>query len=150
MTEPDRFRSQMPIQFENVVGRIDVYDKLFQIVIEIKTSNSAFMLRPNKWDVQQLRYYMSMVDSEEGVIIYQLIVPMKYAMFPIHMNERERKQERDRLKKEALSLYHAIETRDPSAAKAIYDDKELEWLCKKCPYLNKCIAMRNVNPKDAA
>jgi hypothetical protein len=89
------------------------------------------MLRPNKWDVQQLRYYMSMVDSEEGVIIYQVNVPMKYAIFPVYMNERERKEERD-----TLSLYHAIETRDPSAAKAIYDDKELEWLCKKCLWIH--------------
>ena len=89
MTRPDRVRSQMQIQYENIVGRIDVYDKLFQIVVEIKTSNLVFMLRPNKWDVQQLRYYMSMVDSEEGVIIYQLNVPMKYAIFTIHMNERE-------------------------------------------------------------
>jgi hypothetical protein len=58
MTRPDRFRSQMQIQYEKVVGRIDVYDKLFERVIEIKTSNSAFILRPNKWDVKQLRYYM--------------------------------------------------------------------------------------------
>jgi hypothetical protein len=60
---------------------------------------------------------MSMVDCE--VIVYQLNIPMRYAIFPIHMNEIERKQERDRLKKEALSFYKAIETRDPSAAKAL-------------------------------
>lgn len=47
MTHPDRFRSQMQIQYENVVGRIDVYDKLFQTVIEIKTSNSIYLLKPN-------------------------------------------------------------------------------------------------------
>jgi hypothetical protein len=96
----DRFRSQIRIQYESVVGRIDLYDRLFRKVIEIKTSNSMYMLKPNKWYVQQLRYYISMVDCEEGVIIYQLNVPMKYAIFPIHMNETERKQERDRLKKE--------------------------------------------------
>lgn len=84
-----------------------------------------------------------MVDCEEGVIIYQLNLPMRYAIFPIHLNESERKQELNTLRKEALSLYHAIETRDPSAAKAIYDDKGLDWLCKKCPYLNKCIVMKN-------
>lgn len=28
MMFPDRFRSQMQIQYENVMGRIDVYDKL--------------------------------------------------------------------------------------------------------------------------
>jgi hypothetical protein len=147
MMFPDRFKCQMQIQYENVTGRIDVYDKLFQTVMEMKTNNSAYMLKPNKWDVQQLRYYLSMIDSEEGVIIYQLNVPMKYAIFPIHMNERERKQELEHLKEEALSFSHAIENRDPSSAKAIYDDKELEFLCKKCPYLNKCIAMRNVNAK---
>ena len=64
--------------------------------------------------------------------------------------ESERKQERDRLRKEALSIHHAIETRDPSAAKAIYDDKYSGWLCKKCPYLNKCKAMRNVSVEEAA
>ena len=43
----------------------------------------------------------------------------------------------------------AIKTRDPSVPKTIYDDKELGWLCKKCPYLNKCIAMRNVKDEEA-
>lgn len=52
-----RFRSQMQIQYQKVVGKIDVYDKLFQRVTEIKTNNSTFMLRPNKWDVQQLHVY---------------------------------------------------------------------------------------------
>jgi MoaA/NifB/PqqE/SkfB family radical SAM enzyme len=75
---------------------------------------------------------------------------MRYVIFPIHMNEIERKQERDRLKKEALSFYKAIETRDPSAAKAIYDDKEFQWLCKKCPYLNRCIVMRNINAEKVS
>ncbi|MGB8937210.1 MAG: hypothetical protein WCC17_19140 [Candidatus Nitrosopolaris sp.] len=51
ITQPYRFRSQMYIQYENVVGRIDVYDKLFRIVIEIKTSNSTYMLKANKWVV---------------------------------------------------------------------------------------------------
>ncbi|MGA9151202.1 MAG: hypothetical protein WBZ36_11540 [Candidatus Nitrosopolaris sp.] len=148
MMFPERFRCQMHIQYENVIGRIDVYDRPFRTVIEIKTSNSTYMLKPNNWDVKQLRYYLSMTGCEEGVIIYQLNVPMKYVIFPIHMNEIEHKQELEKLKNEARSLYHAIETRDPSAAKAIYDDKELDWLCKNCPYVNKCIAMRNVKDEE--
>ena len=64
---------------------------------------------------------------------------MKYAIFPIHMNETERKQERDRQKKEALSFYHAIETRDPSAAKGaevvLVDPKNTTQRCSKCGHL---------------
>ncbi len=82
----------MQIQYENVKGTIDVYDKLQHTVIDVKTTKSSIMLRPTKWDEQQLKYYMSMVDSEEGALIYQMNLASKYLIFPIRMDELQRKQ----------------------------------------------------------
>jgi hypothetical protein len=140
MMFPNRFKLEMQIQYENVKGTIDVYDRHLHAIIEVKTTKSNIMLKPTRWDEQQLKYYMSMMDSEEGAVIYQMNNASKYLIFPIRMDELERKPLLKILQQEAGSLEHAIETRDPWAAKAIYDDQELNWLCKKCPYLNKCTA----------
>jgi hypothetical protein len=72
MMFPNRFKLEMQIQYENVKGTIDIYDKLLHIVIDVKTTKSNIMLKPTRWDEQQLKYYMSIMDSEEGAVIYQM------------------------------------------------------------------------------
>jgi MoaA/NifB/PqqE/SkfB family radical SAM enzyme len=95
---------------------------------------------------------MSMVDSEEGAVIYQMNVASKYLIFPIRMSELQRKEHLGKLEVEARSLQHAIELGDPSLVKGVYDDNERKWLCKKCPYLEACTAIRkdHVNSVEAA
>ena len=92
MMFPDRFKLEMQIQYENVKGTIDIYDKLLHIVIDVKTTKSNIMLKPTRWDEQQLKYYMSLMDSEEGAVIYQMNNASKYLIFPILMNELQRKR----------------------------------------------------------
>ncbi len=92
MMFPNRFKLEMQIQYENVKGTIDIYDKLLHIVIDVKTTKSNIMLKPTRWDEQQLKYYMSMIDSEEGAVIYQMNNASKYLIFPILMNELQRKR----------------------------------------------------------
>jgi hypothetical protein len=92
MMFPNRFKLEMQIQYENVKGTIDIYDKLLHIVIDVKTTKSNIMLKPTRWDEQQLKYYMSIMDSEEGAVIYQMNNASKYMIFPILMNELQRKQ----------------------------------------------------------
>jgi CRISPR/Cas system-associated exonuclease Cas4 (RecB family) len=152
MMFPNRFKLEMRIQYENVKGTIDIYDKLLHIVIDVKTTKSSIMLKPTRWDEQQLKYYMSMMDSEEGAVIYQMNNASKYLIFPILMNELQRKQHLAKLLEEARSFQHAIELEDPFLLDGVYDDKERNWLCKKCPYLEACNAIRknHVNQVEVA
>jgi hypothetical protein len=149
MVYPNRFRSEMEIQYKNIKGKIDVHDKLLNNIIDIKTSKSQkFLLKPFKFHMEQVKSYMSIMDSEEGQIIYQLDKLGKYLSFPIYMTEAERKEQLNKLKKEAVLLQKAIEAQDPSLVEGIYNDDEIRWLCSKCPYLEKCKGIRPIEHKE--
>jgi PD-(D/E)XK nuclease superfamily len=145
MIYPNRFRSEMEVQYEHIRGRIDIYDRIFNNVIDIKTSKSQrVLLKPFKFHQKQVRNYMAMVDSNEGHLIYQMNNFGTYISFPIYMTAEERKKELEELKSEADSLQNAIDAGDPSSAKGIYDDSEMSWMCNKCKYLQKCQSTRNI------
>jgi hypothetical protein len=93
---------------------------------------------------------MAIIDSEEGQIIYQMNNFGKYLCFPIFMTAEERKKQLEKLESEANSLRNAIHTRDPWLVKGIYDDREMKWLCNKCPYVQKCIDLRKNDDAIAA
>jgi CRISPR/Cas system-associated exonuclease Cas4 (RecB family) len=140
---PARFRCEMSIQYKNIKGRIDVYDKFLNNILDIKESKSQkILLKPFKFHEEQVKYYMAMMDSEEGQIIYQMNNFGKYFPFSIYMNTKERKLQLDKLEREAVSLQKAIEASDPLLARGIYDDDEIKWLCNRCPYLDKCKTIR--------
>ena len=146
MIYPNRFRLEMEVQYEHVRVRIDVYDKLFNNVIDIKTSKlQRVPLKPFKFHEKQVRYYMAMVDSDEGHLIYQMNNLGAYVSFPIHMSAEERKKTLEELKSEADSLQDAIDVGDPSLAKGIYNDGNMEWMCNRCQYLEKCKAIRHLD-----
>jgi rubrerythrin len=146
MFAPNRFRLEMEVQYEHIRGRIDVYDKLFNNVVDIKTSKSQrLLLKPFKFHQKQVRDYMAMVDSDEGHLIYQMNNFGMYVSFPIYMTAEERKKTLEELKSEAESLRNAIDAGDPSHAKGIYDDSEMSWMCNKCQYLEKCKAIRHLD-----
>jgi CRISPR/Cas system-associated exonuclease Cas4 (RecB family) len=143
MRYPNRFRSEKQVQHNNIIGRIDIYDKLLNNVVDVKASKSQnILLKPFKFHEQQVKYYMAMMDSEEGQILYQMNNFQKYFPFPIYMNTEERKLQLDKLEREAISLRKAIDSRDPSLARGIYNDDEMKWLCNSCPYLDKCKTIR--------
>jgi hypothetical protein len=147
---PNRFRLENEVLFENVAGKIDVYDKFYNCVIEVKTSSSQkLLLKPFKFHEEQVRYYMAIQDSEEGMIIYYMNnIYGKYRLFPIYMTVEERKAQLEKLRLYTRSLLKSIEAEDPSIVKGIYEDEEMKWLCNKCPYLQKCIDLRK-NDDDA-
>jgi hypothetical protein len=136
----------MEVQYGNIRGRVDVYDKILNNVIDIKTSRSQrALLKPFKFHEKQVHYYMAMLDSDEGYLIYQMNNFRMYISFPIHMTAEKRKKALEELKSEADSLSDAIDAGDPSRAKGIYDDSELSWMCNKCQYLRKCQSTRNID-----
>jgi hypothetical protein len=148
---PNRFRLEMEVYYETVRGKVDVYDKLYNCIIDIKTSSSQkVLLKPFKFHEEQVRYYMAIQDSEDGVLMYYMNnIYGKYRLFPIYMSVEERKAQLEKLRLYATSLLKAIEVGDPSLAKGIYDDNEIKWLCNKCPYLEKCKVMRNPSTNAA-
>jgi CRISPR/Cas system-associated exonuclease Cas4 (RecB family) len=151
MLYPERFRAELEVQYKQVRGRIDIYDKILNNVIDIKTSKSQkILLKPFKFHEKQVRYYMAMVGSDEGQIIYQMNHFHMYRSFPFFLNAEQRSRLLEEIESEANSLRKAIDARDPSLAKGIYDDKEINWMCTKCPYIEKCQSMRNMTEVGSA
>jgi hypothetical protein len=69
----------------------------------------------------------------------------KYRIFPIYMTEEDRRKELKELEYKGQVLRTAIDKGDPSLAPGIYDDIELNWMCNKCPYTQKCLSTRNID-----
>jgi hypothetical protein len=110
MIYPNRFRSEKEVQYKNVRGRIDIYDKSLNNIVDIKTSKSQkILLKPWKFHEEQVKYYMSIMDSEEGQIIYEMNNFGKYASFPIFMTADERKKQLEKLEWGERSDYENVE-----------------------------------------
>lgn len=91
--------------------------------------------------MEQLKYYCSFLEAEQGYLIYQLLMHFgntPFKAFKITMNAEERKEQRDKLVNEVNSLKRAMQARDPSLARSVYTDTSLNWLCKDCPYFVDC------------
>ncbi len=144
MMYPNRFRTEMEVRYKNIKGKIDIFDKYLNNVIDTKTSKSPkILLKPFKFHEEQIRSYMAMTDSEEGQVIYQMNHFERYHAFPIYMTAEERKSKLEKLESEAKFLLNAISAGDPSLVKGIYNDNEINWICNKCPYLDKCRSIRH-------
>ena len=135
------FEIEKYVEHQDIQGSVDIYDRRRNIPLEFKTTRASDIKEPKSFHVEQLKYYMSMLESSEGYVIYQLLMhfgetPLRY--FRILMNAQERKDQRDKLVKEVNSLKRAMEAGDPSLARSVEKDRSLNWLCKECPYLPEC------------
>lgn len=136
-----RFEREKHLEFRGVMGSVDVLDKIRNVPLEFKTTRASSILQPKPWHVQQLKYYMAMLNASQGYILYQLLMHFgntPFRSFKITMSAQERKNQLDKLVEEADSLKRALEARDPSLAKPVYDNPSLNWLCNDCPYQGNC------------
>jgi CRISPR/Cas system-associated exonuclease Cas4 (RecB family) len=136
-----RFEREKHLEFRGVMGSADILDKIRNIPIEFKTTRASAIFEPKSWHVQQLKYYMAILGASQGYIMYQLLMHFgntPFRTFKITMTVQERKQQLDKLVKEATSLNRAMEARDPSLAKPVINDPALNWLCKGCQYQVNC------------
>jgi len=129
-----------------VCGKIDAFNKEIG-PYEFKTINSTQKIRePKSYDVQQIKYYMTMTNSMNGVLLYYHLDPKftddPSVKFPITMTEEELYSEHEKLVIAALSLSEAISAERPEMARHIAFDSELAWKCKSCPYSEDCKDMR--------
>lgn len=144
MMFPNRFRTEMEIEYDCVKGRIDVYDKILNNVLDIKSSRSQqILLKPFKFHQEQVKYYMAMIGSEEGQILYHMNNFRKYLTFPIYMTAQELEEQLHKLKSQAETLRQAIKLGDASLVNGVYEDNEMKWMCNRCPYSQRCSELRN-------
>ena len=136
------FELEKYVEFEDIQGSVDIYDRRRNIPLEFKTTRASDIKEPKSFHVEQLKYYISMLPgAQQGYLIYQLLMHFgdtPFKTFRIIMNAQERKDQRDKLVKEVNSLKRAIKAGDPSLARSVEKDQSLNWLCKDCPYLTDC------------
>jgi hypothetical protein len=145
MGNPRRFEKEKYVEYNDIEGSIDIFDKKRNVPLEFKTLRSAKIDKPKTFQEEQLRYYMAMLNSSVGYLVYQCLMHFgndPWRQFKVIMTEQQRKQQLDKLVTEIRSLQNAITAKDPSLARSVYLDKELKWLCEDCPYVKECEQMR--------
>lgn len=80
---------------------------------------------------------MAIKDCEKGIILY-IMGSSRAQQFEVVMTEEERRKQLNKLESEACRMQKAMVSEDPSIARSVYNDKEMNWLCKNCPYKEKC------------
>jgi CRISPR/Cas system-associated exonuclease Cas4 (RecB family) len=141
LSDKRTFEREKYVEYQDIQGSIDIYDRRRNIPLEFKASRASDIREPKSFHVQQLKYYMAMLDVPQGYMLYQLLMHFgntPFKAFKITMNAQERKNQRDKLVKEVNSLKRAIESADPSLARSVMGDPALNWLCKDCPYFTNC------------
>jgi len=140
-----RFEKEKYVEYNDIEGSIDIFDKRRNTPVEFKTLRSSNIDKRKRFQQEQLRYYMAMQDSHIGYMIYQCIMHFgdtPWREFKVTMTEQQRKDQLEKLVKEIRSLQNAMKAKDPSLARSVHMDNELNWLCKECPYSKECETMR--------
>jgi CRISPR/Cas system-associated exonuclease Cas4 (RecB family) len=146
MSNRMRFEVEKYVEHEGIQGSIDIYDKKKNEPVEFKTLRGATISEPKSFHVEQLMYYMAMLDVPVGQIIYQCLMQFgtnPFVSFEIAMTEKERQDQLDKLEQEIKSLQLAISMKDPGLARGVFSDRSMNWLCKDCPYSKKCELLQN-------
>ena len=68
-----RFEREKYLEFRDVMGSVDVLDKIRNIPLEFKTTRASNISEPKPWHVQQLKWYMAMLGASQGYVMYQLL-----------------------------------------------------------------------------
>lgn len=92
------------IEYDDIQGSVDIYDRRRNTPLEFKTTRASDIKEPKSFHVEQLKYYMAMLEASEGYVLYQLLMhfgetPLK--AFRITMNA-QRQAQREKLVKEII------------------------------------------------
>lgn len=153
MSNPRRFEKEKYVEYSNIEGSMDIYDKKKNAPLEFKSYRSSHIDKPKSFQEEQLRYYMAMQDSPVGYMVYQCLMHFgtnPWRKFKVTMTEQERHSQLEKLVRETRSLQKAIQAKDPSLARGVYSDSEMNWLCKECPYAKECEKIRAAGAAAAA
>ena|SRR5436309_2127497 len=145
MSNQRRFEKEKYVEYNDIEGSIDIFDKKKNAPLEFKTLRSSNIDRPKSFQEEQLRYYMAMQNSPVGYMIYQCLLHFgdnPWRLFKVTMTEQQRTDQLEKLVREIGSMQTAMKAKDPSLARGVYSDTEMMWLCKECPYAKECETMR--------
>jgi hypothetical protein len=154
--DPDRYEVEALVEHKGYIfGRIDLYDKKFNLVVDIKTKvvdNERWEIKPFPSHEQQLMDLMALKNAANGVLVYLLIGSAKSTLeFNYHLSEYELQLQVAKLEKRAGSFLNAKKQNDPALAEHVFFNKKVNWLCHRidkktgkgifCPYYWDCFAM---------
>ena len=123
-------------------------------VVEFKTTESTRVLKePYEHHVKQLKFYMSVLGSPYGKLLYMLLgysnkIENYFPEYLILFNyKRERDEILHEIETKAVELQNGIDHKDPSLVKHIAANQTFirygrNWLCSDCPYQKSCNDMR--------
>lgn len=140
-----RFEKEHLVFYKGLSGAVDVYDKRYNIPMEYKTPRKDGPLtEAADYNLEQLKTYMAILDSQYGYLQYQFIIGKKidYQHFFITMTKQERKDQLELMLSKLSNLEVGVEAGQPVLTDGVYDNPALKWLCKDCPYREPCEQMR--------
>lgn len=70
LSDKRTFEREKYIEFEDIQGSVDIYDRRRNIPLEFKTTKASDIRGPKSFHLEQLKYYMSILGAEEGYMIY--------------------------------------------------------------------------------
>jgi len=153
---PDRYEGyprEKAVFFNGISAHIDLYDKIDNVPIELKTVNSGTVDQPKTHHLNQLKMYMAMLNTPVGKVIYQFFEwyksPVKTAgpwrEWTILMTDEERRDLKLKMIRDSSSFVESIVVKDPAKANLIMFDRDLNWKCKRyCDYKDKCMQINGV------
>ena len=107
LSDKRTFEREKYVEHCDIQGSVDIYDRKRNIPLEFKTSRSADIKEPKNFQVEQLKYYMSILDAQEGYMLYQCLLHFgdkPFKAFKITMNAQERSDQRNKLVREVYYL----------------------------------------------
>lgn len=141
----DQFEIEKEIECKGVVGHVDLYDVRHNIPIECKSMRVKYVEEPKPFHVKQLHYYMTMLNADKGVLLYQCLLNFDehpFREFEITMSKSERKDRLDAMEFYAKNFQESLKAKNPAKAVHVFNNEELNWLCKSCPYYKQCEEMQ--------
>ena len=136
-----KFEIEKEIKYNGIEGHVDLYDTENNIPIECKSMRVREVLQPKPHHVEQLKDYMAILNATKGVILYQCLMNFNdkpFAEFEITMTPQEIKDQLSHMELQARLHKKALDKKDGMLAPFVINDPKLNWLCKSCPYLERC------------
>lgn len=137
-----RFAIEREVEFEGIVGHIDLVDTANNIPIECKSARVKTMDSPKSHYVEQLKAYMSILGSKTGVILVQLLMHFDdkpFVEFEVTMDDQEMAETKQKLLLDKDLYIEALEKKDPMIARGVTKNENMLWLCKGCPHYADCL-----------
>ncbi len=127
--------------WEGIKGTIDLYDSQHNIPIECKSTRVKTVANPKGFHVDQLKAYMAMTKATKGIILYQCLLNFDdkpFVEFEFETTIEENNQTLQLLLLKAKDYAKNLENKTPMEAENVFDNAEMNWLCKDCVYRNRC------------